>query len=557
MAYQSSAALGFNKTDKLGEEYEQELCQELLRNFKQMQGERGTWEAHWSEIADRVYPMHANLFQSDQNTLTKGDKRNKEVMDSTAVLALGRFGAILDSLLTPRNSFWHQLKPSNEILLRDKNTMDWFQKVNEMLFKVRYAPKANFASQNQLQYKSLGAYGTGALLVDDLAGEPGIRYRNVHLSEMFMQENHQGIVDRVCRYFTLTARQACQKFGDNLPDSIRSKEKSHPESPFKFLHWVLPRTDKDPQRKDFKGMAYASYYISMEGKKIVAEGGYQTFPYAVSRYEQAPQEAYGRSPAMDVLPAIKTLNKQKELILKQGQLAVDPVMLIADDGIMDGTSVESGTYISGAITADGRLLAQPLPVGRIDIGKELMDDERASINDTFLVTLFQILTENPEMTATEVMERTREKGILLAPTIGRQQSEYLGPMVDRELDILSRQGQLPPMPTFLQEARGEYSIMYDSPITRTQKAEWAAGAVRAIEVALNISTQMQDPSPLFHFNLDVAMPALAEIYGTPSTWLNSKDQVAMMKQSLQQQRQTQQQIDAAPAVAGIMKAQSK
>ena len=43
----------------------------------------------------------------------------------------------------------------------------------------------------------------------------------------------------------------------------------------------------------------------------------------------------------------------------------------------------------------------------------------------------------PQMTATEVIERTNEKGILLAPTIGRQQSEYLGPMIERELDRIA------------------------------------------------------------------------------------------------------------------------
>jgi hypothetical protein len=42
----------------------------------------------------------------------------------------------------------------------------------------------------------------------------------------------------------------------------------------------------------------------------------------------------------------------------------------------------------------------------------MMLEEQALIKDTFLVSIFQILSENPEMTATEVMERTREKGIL-------------------------------------------------------------------------------------------------------------------------------------------------
>ncbi len=553
---QAAGYSGFAIDDKLGEKYEQDLAEELVRQFSTLAGLRGTWENHWDEIAKRIYPMHADLFQSRQNLQTQGDKRNKEILDSTAVLALGRFGAILDSLLTPRNSFWHQIKPSDKTLLRDKNTMDWFSQVNNILFEYRYAPKANFASQNQLQYKSLGAYGTGAMLIDSLAGEKGIRYRNVHLSELYLQENHQGVIDRVCRSFMMTARQAMQKFGDKCPDEIKTKVALFPESPFYFLHWVLPRNDRDPKRKDFKGMEYASYYISMQGRKLCGEGGYRTFPYAISRYEQAPQEAYGRSPAMDVLPAIKTLNKQKELVLKQGQLAVDPVILVHDDGIMDGASVESGTYISGAVSADGRPLLQSLPVGNLNIGKELMDDERSTINDAFLVSLFQILIESPEMSATEVMERAKEKGILLAPTIGRQQSEYLGPMIDRELDILSSfRDVLPPQPQFLKEAHGEYTLMYDSPITRTQKAEWASGAMRAVEMAMQIVQVTQDPSPLFNFNLDVMIPEIAEIQGTPSTWINSKEKIAQLKQAHAQQQQMQTAIQAAPAAAGIMKAQ--
>lgn len=551
----AAAPTGFDLNDKTGEDYEKQLAEDLIQQWQILSGQRGNWENHWNEIAQRVYPMHSTLFLSQQSLISQGEKRNKEILDSTAVIALQRFGAILDSLLTPRNQFWHQLKPTDRTLLKDKNTMDWFSAVNNILFEQRYSPRANFASQNQNVYKSLGAYGTGALFIDDLAGEPGIRYRNCHLGEIYLQENHQGVVDRVCRHFTLTARQAMQQFGERCPKLIKDRVKTNPENLFYFLHWVLPRTDRDPMRKDFKGMQYASYYISKDEKSILQEGGYKSFPYAISRYEQAPQEAYGRSPAMDVLPAIKTLNKQKELVLKQGQLALDPVILVHDDGIMDGASLESGSFIPGAISASGQPLAQPLPVGRIDIGKDLMDDERSLINDTFLITIFQILTENPEMTATEVMERTREKGILLAPTIGRQQSEYLGPMIDRELDILARQRMLPPMPQFLREAQGEYSVVYDSPITRTQKSEWASGAMRSVEMALNVANTMQDPSYLFYFNFDKIIPEVSEIQGTPSTWLNDAETVAKMKQAQAQQQQQQQEIEAMPAMAGMMKAQ--
>ena len=550
-------SLGYDKELKpRNDSATQERCAKRIKDFQYLAGLRGNWNTHWTEIAQRIYPMHSYLFQNYAQLNSQGDKRNQQVYDSTGILALSRFGAILDSLLTPRNQFWHHMRPADSVLLRDKATRLWFSEVNDILFERRYAPTANFSSQNQNQYKSLGAYGTGINFIDDLSGTPGIRYRNIHLGECYLEENHQGMIDGVCRYFRLTARQAIQMFGDQCPEQITSIVNEFPEREFFFLHWVKPRADLDPERKDFKGMKYVSEYISIEGQKMVAEGGYHTFPYAISRYEQAPNEPYGRSPAMDALPAIKTLNEQKKAMLKQGQRALDPILLAADDGILDAFSMVSGAVISGGISPEGRMLVQPLPTGQLQAGKELMDDEVKLINDTFLVTIFQLLTETREMTATEVMERTREKGILLAPTIGRQQSEYLGPLIDRELDILSRQGLLPKMPPMLRSAQGEYKITYDSPISRTQKAEWASGAVRTIEIMLNYAAQSGDPSVLDILDMDKAGPEIAEIYGTPAPWIRGKEDIAKIRQGRQQQQQVQQAIDAAPAAAGIMKAKA-
>lgn len=549
---------GFDTTDNgkaRSTTAQQELAGELIREWMYLFGLRGNWNTHWTEIAQRIYPMHSYLFQSYSQLTIQGDKRNFEVFDSTGILALQRFGAILDSLLTPRNNFWHQLRPSDPALLRDKSTRIWFSQVNEIMFERRYAATANFASQNQLQYKSLGAYGTGIMLIDDLAGQKGLRYKNIHLGEVYLSENHQGVIDKVCRHFIMTARQAVQKFGDACPDIITSAVETAPERQFFFLHWVMPRTDRDPFRKDFKGMEYASYYVSIEGQVVVAEGGYRTFPYAASRYEQSPNEAYGRSPAMDCLPSLKTLNEEKKTLLKQGHRITDPVLLAHDDGIVDSFSLEPGSVNSGGISADGRLLVQALPTGNVQVGKELMDDEVKLINDTFLVNLFQILTESPEMTATEVMERTREKGILLAPTVGRQQSEYLGPLIDREIDILSRQGLLPPQPRMLKSAKGQYKVVYDSPISRTQKAEWAAGAVRTIEIMLNYAQQAQDPSVLDTIDMDIAGPEIADIYGTPAQWIRNQQDIAKIRQQRGQMQQQQMQIQAAPAAAAMMKAQ--
>ncbi len=533
-----------------------ELAHELIREFKMRAGQRFNFESHWMEISQRMLPLNHWNFNTYAQFITKGEKRTEFIFDSTAALALSRFASILDSLLTPRNQTWHRVLPDQQALLKSRNTRLYFEEVNRLLFKYRYSPGANFASQNQQNYKSLGAFGTGCIFIDELYGQKGIRYKNIHLSQVFFAENHQGVVDDVCRYFPMTARQANQKWGDNLPQAILGMLKTNPEQEFFFLHVVKPKTDVDIDRLDYMGMPNGSYYISMTENMLLSEGGFNTFPYAISRYEQSNNEVYGRSPAMEVLPAVKTLNEQKKTMLKQGHRNVDPVLLTHDDGIIDNFSLRPGAINAGAVTADGRPLVHALPTGNLIAGKELMDDERKVINDAFLINIFQILTETPEMTATEVLERTKEKGILLAPTIGRQQSEYLGPMIDREIDILSKQGILPPPPLELLNAKTEYKIEYDSPLSRAQRSEEASGLMRTVESAIQVSQATGDPSPLDHFNWDIIVPAVADIQGVPESWLNSDDVVMQKRQQRAQAAQQQAANQAAPGLAANIKAVS-
>ncbi len=487
-----------------------------------------------------------------------GQRKTEYVFDSTAALALNRFGAIMDSLLTPRNSKWHSLQASNPDLNKKREVRLWFEDVKTILFHYRYLPIANFASQNQQNFKGVGAFGTGCLFTDKLLdGQRGIRYKTISLGEIYFAENHQGIIDKAFRHFELTARQAVQKWKDNAPDMAFSYMDSDPEALLKFVHLVEPNAERDPGRLDHKGMKYSSIYVSKEDGRVMEEGGYNVFPYAISRYEQYPGETYGRSPAMDLLPAIKTLNEEKKTMLKQGHRITDPVLLAHDDGVLDGFSLRPGALNMGGVTADGKLLVHALPTGNINAGKEMMDDERNLINDGFLVSLFQILTESPQMTATEVLERTREKGILLAPTVGRQQSEYLGSMIDREIDVLAQQGLLPPMPPILKEARGEYKVVYDSPLSRAQRAEEASGVMRTVQSVLEVVNVTQDPKPLFHFNWDKIVPELADIQGVPLHWMNDAATVQQMVQMHAQQVQQKQQVEAAPAQAALMNAGAK
>jgi hypothetical protein len=536
----------------------QELAGELLREFQAIEGKRGIWEKHWEEVAQKVLPYYSTSFYQ-QGNMVPGVKRNAMQYDVTANAALWKFAAAMESMLTPANNKWHRLRHPDQNLMKRRDVQLWFDQVNDSMFHYRYSPHSGYQANQHDGYVSLGAFGTSCLFTDEFSNpvDPmmrGLRYRNVHLGELFFACNHQGQVDKVYRRFKMTLRQIDQKWPGQMPEGYQSRLKDRPEDEVMIIHIVKPREDIQFGMVGANAYRYASYYVLREATHLLHEGGYRCMPYSTARYITAPGELYGRSPAMNVLPAISVLNEEKKTLLKQGHRTVDPVLLAHDDGILDGFSMKPGAVNYGGVSADGRPLVHALPTGNIMIGKELMDDERMAINDAFLVTLFQILVDTPQMTATEVLERAREKGALLSPTMGRFQSESIGPQIEREFDLLLWQGLIPPPPPALVEAGAQYKVEYDAPLNRAMRADEAAGTMRTFQWAAEIAAQTQDPSVMDFFDTDAIIPELLQINGAPFRFMRDPKQVAALRQGRQQAQQAQQMVQALPGIAALQKA---
>jgi Bacteriophage head to tail connecting protein len=530
---------------------------EALRDFSQMQIWRSMFAAQWEEIAALIWPSYRNTFFYGSYNFP-GMKKTEQQVDASGMMALHRFAAIMDSLLTPANSKWHKLEASDPYVMKDRPTRLWFEQVTDILFKWRRNPLANFRGQNHSMFQMLGSFGTAPMFIDRFDGAPGIRYRALPLGEMYVRENHQGMINAGIRWWRMTAFQAHQKWpemSEQIP-MIANLLKQQSQTPLNFLHRIVPREDYDRDRWDAKGKPFMSQYICLEAKRLMQpESGYRHFPIVTARYDQAPGEVYGRSPAMMVLPALKTLNAQKRVYLKVGHRAADPVLLTYDDGLTD-FSLRPGARNAGAVNVDGKPLVHTLPVGDPRITKEQMEAEHGLINDAFMVSLFQILQETPQMSATEVIERINEKGILIAPSAGRQETERLGPEIDRELDLLAEQHLLPPMPPRLREARGAYSVVYTSPLARAAQAQEAAGYMRTVEHGKELIQVTGDPSILDPLNMDKAMVGIAQIQGVREDWMATDEEIATKRKNRAKSQQTQQQIQALPAQAAMVKAQA-
>lgn len=531
--------------------------EESIREQEQLASNRGVWEGHWREVAERVRPVQ-NFFQMAQRA--DGDKRQEKIFDATAPLALPKFAAAVISMAFPATQTYHKLAIKDEELSANTEVKRWLDKMNTILFRIRYSPRSGFQAQSGEVVLDVGAFGTGILFTDDVLGE-GVRYKAMPLAQSYIAEDAHGRVNTLHRKWQWTVRQAAGAFGiENLPPAIQRAFDKEPNRKFEFLHCVKPNPEKMRGARDARGMDYLSYYVSMEERKLVENGGFRTFPFAVPRFETSPNEVYGRSPAMNVLPAIKSLNEMKKTILRAAHLQVSPPIMLSDDGSLQAFNLRPNALNYGAVDNNGRPMAIPFNTGgNVNIGKDLMDEERAQINDAFFVTLFRILVEEPQITATEAMLRAQEKGQLLAPTMGRIQSDLLGPLIERELDILMTADAgtgtiIPEMPDVLKRHfanGGEYDIEYQSPLNLAQQAGAGAAILNTLG---SISPLAQiDPSVMLRYDLDKASEFLGRVNGVPEDIIRSDEEVADLKDQMAGAAEAKQLLEAAPVAAGAAK----
>lgn len=528
---------------------------DVIRRREVMYADRSVTEGMWRQIADRIDPAN-NVFQ--KTAWTPGEYRGYRQFDSSPILVIQKFAAAMQAMLTPENARYQKLVPPKG-LEGNKAVEIYLDRVSDVLFDFRYAPWANFSSQIDQSYQNLGRYGTEGLYIDWVPGH-GFHYHCCPLNWLYIAENNYHVIDTVYRDVRFTARQAVQQFGKSkLPEVIvkNAESRTQCDMTFDFVHAVEPNPEFIQGRIDHYGKKFRSLYVSIQGEKVVDVGGYRCLPYAVSRFYQGPGEVYGRSPAWDILPDIKMLNEMKKTQIRAAQKAVDPPMLLPEDGALTGFDLTAGALNYGGLNDDGKQMAVALEIGaHFDIGKQGLDETRQLINSAFYIDLFQILVQDHDMTATEAMLRAQEKGQLLAPTFGRQQAELLNPITRRELDLLYAvpglmENMVGPMPPELLAAGGAYGVEYQSPINKMQRASDVIAFSNTFQAVAPIA--QADPTVLQVFDFGKVAEGIAKINGVPAEWLRSAEELAQMKQQQASQAQMQSILAAAPVAAKASK----
>ena len=458
--------------------------------------------------------------------------------------------------------------------MRIQRVRQYHEDLTDLLFQNRYNRYANFMQTQSEVYTSMGVYGTGPKYIGQrtpnaLYQKQSLLYKACPLRDIFILLNDEGEVDTVFRRFWLNVRQFKQKFpGVALPKCMAMVE-NQPNSEsqfFEFLHIVHPRSDYDPQAISARRHPIVGSYLCVQEQEYVGdEQGFRSMPYLTPRTFTEAGDPYGFAPAVQAMAAMGTASAMKKTMIRQGQKAVDPVLLAHDDGVVNGpVDLRPGKINYGALDSQGRKLIQALEQGNYKIGKDMVADERADIEDCFFATYFKMLLETPEMTATQVLDRISKETALLSPTMGRIQSEDLTRNVGREIDVLIEMGKIATspngpglqMPPELIEAGAEYELIFTSPMAKGMYADEVSGFMRAVQFATEVAQGTNDLSLLDEFNFKEAIPEIADHLSVPVRWMNDTKTKKALADGRAQAAQQEQLLKNAAPIASAMKTAS-
>lgn len=501
--------------------------EQLFARFAGMKSMReGFWEDKWQQIADRMLGRRDFIVQE-----SPGRRREREIYDTTGRTMVNLLSGGLHSLLTNPATQWFDLRTEDTSLMEIHEVNLWLDRVTSILLATFQRPEHRFVSQQDEVFLDLVAFGTGTMFIGDTAGQP-VLFSARPLSEIYLAENQNGRVDTVFRKFRMTARQVVLKWGGEAPEKARKAvSDGRSEEDCWLLHAVFP--SNDPARPDDlprNRLAFDSVFLSVDEKKVLGRpNGYEEQPYLVARWRVDGGEVYGRGPGDDALADQKMASAMKQVALQSVQMSMAPPFITEDDGSIIQLDMRP---FGRNIVKPGGFLNPPIQAldtgARIQMGIDLIRDTRQQVEEAFHFELLKLIQNRglTPMTARQATLIQNSVERLLAPILGRQHEDYLGPMIDRVYGILLRRNEIPAPPPAL--SGQPLKIEYVSPITRAQKRGDVDATLQFLQSLVEI--EQIRPGTMDLVDLDEAMRFVGVQSDVPASVMRSRRDIVALRQ---------------------------
>lgn len=502
-----------------------------LRSWRQ-----SWWSQNWSDLAQYIEPRRSIwLTQStggmpSPNNMTRGKPINSSIVDPTATFAVRICSGGLMSGLASASRPWFKVVPSLKNAELDEAGREWIDEVESRIYSV--LANSNFYNSFAQECEDLVVFGTAPVVIyeDEI---DILRCYNPTVGEYFLSSGATMRVNGFHRMFVQTVEQIVDFFGtEYLSPTVAqlwAAKGASLQQEFIVAHSVEPNfgiqgtnAGKLPGKFTWREV----YWLWGQGTECpLAMRGFVEQPFTAGRWSIQSNDAYGRSPGMDVLPDVIQLQVETMRKAEAIEKMVRPP-LIADMQLKNQpSSILPGhvTYVSGLSAGSGmRSIYDVNPdINAMANDLKMIQDR---IKTGFFNDLFLMLESGPassRMTAYEVAQKMQEKLQVLGPVIEGLLTESLKPKLKRIYGIMARKGMIPPMPDSM---RGmPIDVQFVSILALAQKAAATGGLERIIALIGNMVPVFPETKVLL--NADNFVREMNNLLGNPQKILNSPDAV--------------------------------
>ena len=529
--------------------------------------ERSTFDPHWRLLGDYIMPRRARFLITDRN---KGDRRNQNIIDSTATFAARTLRSGMHAGITSPARPWMKLTTPDPDLAEFGAVKEWLHVVTQRMLTV--FQRSNLYNVLPTVYGDMGVFATAAMGVFEDDDELFRCYSYPIGSYAFGVSNRQ-IVDQFVREWPMTVRQIVYDFGldkqtnmidwTNISQTVRNMwDRAQYEQTVEVCRVIMPNDYYDPRRPLDKesAMRFASCTFekgeSREGK-FLRESGYNEFPILGPRWDVTGEDIYGTDcPGMTSLGDVKQLQVMVKRKSQAVEKMVNPPMTAPTALRNQKASILPAdiTYVDVREGQQGFRPAHEVSLSVADLTADIQD-VRMMVRRSFYEDLFLMLAQSDrrEITAREIDERHEEKLLALGPVLERTNDELLDPMVDRVYGMMDRAGLIPPPPEELDNV--DLNVEYISLMAQAQKLVGVVGHERFA----SFSMQLMQAFPEVRHKVD-AMQLIddhGEMLGVDPKVVRPDDEARASADAERQQQAAMIAAEQAKNVAGSAKALSE
>jgi hypothetical protein len=516
---------------------------DLLNMVKHLKSNREPWEDQWKDITNYIVPRRAAREVAERS---KSKKRTVPLYSDVAIEALQLLAdGFQGHLVSPATSWFRYNLEDEEIAKKIPQVRHWLDKAEKAAYNILNA--SNFYEVISEAFIDGGSIGWATVYSQPSKDRSRMVFSARHWEEIYIAEDAEGEVDTVVRRYSITGRQMLQEFDEEkIPKDILNICKDNPYKPQIILHIVMPREERDPEKKDSANMPWASIYMTEAGD-VLRESGYKLMPYAVWRWRKNSDEEYGRGPGGDCIGSVKMLNQIMRSTGKQIQFEAEPMYKAAKK--------DKGRFkiIPNTINyLDNNSMLEKIDHGAMTNSRmQIIQHETDRIQSMFKVDFFLMLARaERQMTATEVAERQGEKASVLGAIIGRLNTDLLDKIQEQVFQFGLDSGKIPPYPPELAEFLQGKAIQvdYTGPLAQIQRQYHRTRGINQ-GLALAAPFIQMDPTAMDNINVDKTVRNILIETGWDSETIRDEKEVVMIRQQRAEQQAAMQQAQMEQAGA--------